>query len=103
MTLATASVLRVLLEEPTKPRYGFDIAREAGLATGSLYPILARLEQSGWLDSCWEQQGADNNPGRPRRRYYTLTGEGVISARNALSETQRRIGPRQSRSALGSA
>lgn len=102
MTLATQAVLRVLLDDPTTSRYGFDIARDAGLATGSLYPILARLEQAGWVTSSWEEQGSDNE-GRPRRRYYSLTGEGEIAARQALNESLRRTMPRAWRIAGGSA
>lgn len=89
MTLATEAVLRVLLDDPTMPRYGFDVAREAGIATGSLYPILARLEQMGWVGSTWEEQGPGNE-GRPRRRYYRLTGMGETCARQALHESLRR-------------
>ena len=102
MTLATLAVLRVLLDDPTRPRYGFDIARDAGLATGSLYPILARLEQLGWVSSYWEDQGSGDE-GRPRRRYYTLTGEGAVSARQALSESLRRNTPRAWRAVGGQA
>jgi PadR family transcriptional regulator, regulatory protein PadR len=93
MTLATQAVLKVLLDDPTTPRYGFDIAREASLATGSLYPIMARLEQAGWVDSYWEDQSSGDE-GRPRRRYYNLTGEGAICAREALAKSLRRTMPR---------
>jgi PadR family transcriptional regulator, regulatory protein PadR len=100
MTLATQAVLKVLLDEPAKPRYGFDIARDAGLATGSLYPILARLEQIGWVSSSWEQQD-DTSQGRPRRRYYTLTGQGELCASQALHSSLRRATPNAWRAAGG--
>nr|WP_285485880.1 helix-turn-helix transcriptional regulator [Amycolatopsis taiwanensis] len=51
--------------------YGLEICAAAGLASGTIHPILARLEKAGWLRSRWE----DANPadqGRPRRRYYGL-------------------------------
>lgn len=102
MTLATQTVLKVFLDDPATPRYGFDIARDAGLATGSLYPILARLEQAGWVSSSWEDQGLAAE-GRPRRRYYHLTAEGETSARQALNELLRRTMPRAWRPAGGPA
>jgi PadR family transcriptional regulator PadR len=101
MTLATQAVLRVLLDDPATPRYGFDIARDAGLATGSLYPILARLEHASWVTSSWEDQ-ASVSEGRPRRRYYSLTGEGEVSARSALDQSRKRI-PKSLRIAGGQA
>ncbi|MBG0819858.1 helix-turn-helix transcriptional regulator [Planomonospora sp. ID91781] len=103
MTLATQAVLKVFLEDLSASRYGFDIAREAGLATGSLYPILARLEQAGWVESFWEDQES-TELGRPRRRYYRLTDDGACQARSALEATLRRTTPRSwlpARGALG--
>lgn len=101
MTMATQAVLRTLLEDPSKPRYGFDIAGQAGIATGSLYPILARFEQLRWLDSYWEDI-ADMPEGRPRRRYYKLSDEGACAARAALDRAGRRV-PRSWRPAAGTA
>jgi PadR family transcriptional regulator PadR len=100
MTLATMAVLRVLLDDPTAPRYGFDLAREAGMATGSLYPILTRLEQAGWVDSYWEDQSPDHE-GRPRRRYYVLTENGAVAARQAVSNALRRSTPQTLRDIPG--
>lgn len=101
MTLATQAVLKVFLDDPTAPRYGFDIAKEAGLATGSLYPILARLEHEvGWVESYWEDQDA-SEAGRPRRRYYQLTPDGATAARQAIEATLRRMTPRGWRPAQG--
>lgn len=85
LTPQTVSVLRLLLQEPGMPRYGRDIARHTGLKTGTLHPILARLEQAGWLDSFWEDPAEHEEQGRPRRRYYRLTGDGVDCARAALA------------------
>ncbi|MFF3852869.1 PadR family transcriptional regulator [Micromonospora sp. NPDC002575] len=102
MTLATQAVLRVFLEDPLKPRYGFEVAREAGIATGSLYPILARLEQVEWLESAWEEHEAVE-PGRPRRRYYQLSSHGAASARLALEHAIRRVTPRSWRAVTGAA
>jgi DNA-binding PadR family transcriptional regulator len=87
MTLPTQLVLRVLLVEPNQEMYGLQIGQAAGLPSGTIHPILARLEGCGWLKSRWE----DIDPGtqgRPRRRYYQLSVEGAESARAALSRVQ---------------
>ena len=66
----TLSVLGVLCAEPLTWRHGYDIARETGLKSGTLYPILMRLADRGLLEACWE----DEQPaGRPRRHLYRLT------------------------------
>lgn len=64
---------------------GADIARSTHLASGTLYPILLRLEQAGWAESRWEA-GKPSELGRPRRRFYKITGIGVSKARSALRE-----------------
>lgn len=85
LTPQTVEVLRLLVAAPAVPRYGRDIARETGLKTGTLHPILARLEMAGWVESFWEDPAEHEDQGRPRRRYYRLTGEGVKSARSAVA------------------
>jgi DNA-binding PadR family transcriptional regulator len=84
MTLPTQLVLRALLAEPTQEMYGLQIGQVAELPSGTIHPILARLEGCGWLESRWE----DIDPvkeGRPRRRYYRLSAEGAEYARRALA------------------
>ena len=85
LTVPVAKVLSALLAEPGAPRYGLDLMRFTGLSSGTLYPVLHRLQAAGWLVADWE----DVDPvaaGRPARRYYRLTGEGIRSARLALAE-----------------
>lgn len=85
MTIPTQLVLRALLEDPTRETYGLEICRKAGLPTGTIHPILARLEKEfGWLTSRWEDVKAEE-AGRPRRRYYRLTEDGAERARIALA------------------
>lgn len=86
MTIPTQLVLRVLLEDPQQERYGLEISDAAGLATGTVHPILARLEGAGWLESWWEDVDP-RQAGRPPRRYYRLTGAGVESARDGLARS----------------
>jgi PadR family transcriptional regulator PadR len=84
ITVATARLLAVLLTEPDTDRYGLDLMRATGLASGSLYPILHRLQDAGWLTTHWE----DTDPadlGRPARRFYRLTADGASQARTALA------------------
>src|ERR1022692_358393 len=92
MTLPTQLVLRVLLTEPTKEMYGLQICAEAGLPSGTIHPILARLEGLGWLESNWEDAAGAHGEGRPRRRYYRLTANGAECARIALARATAPIG-----------
>jgi PadR family transcriptional regulator, regulatory protein PadR len=85
MTLPTQLVLRVLLADPGQEMYGLQICTEAGLPSGTIHPILARLEGLGWLESHWEDSTAAHSEGRPRRRYYQLTRGGAELARTALA------------------
>jgi PadR family transcriptional regulator PadR len=85
MTLPTQFVLRALLADPHAELYGVEIGDAAGLPSGTVHPILARLEGLRWVQSRWE----DIDPkveGRPARRYYRLTAAGAQSARTALAE-----------------
>jgi len=90
MTLATQMVLRALLDEPTRKRYGLELCSRAGLQSGTLYPILTRLEQAGWIESAWEDPELHLAEGRPRRRYYQLSKDGIAQARQALAEVSSR-------------
>lgn len=87
LTAATVAVLRVLLEEPTRKIYGLQVCAEAGLPTGTVHPILARLEKMEWLTSDWEQIDA-RAEGRPRRRYYRLSERGAMRARAAVERAE---------------
>ena len=85
LTSQTIRVLRAFLEAPTKKHTGMGLMRDTDLASGTIYPLLVRLEAHGLLSSEWEVQ-ADEDLGRPRRRYYKLTGEGQTSAVRAIAE-----------------
>ena len=73
----TEAVLAALLARREEWRHGYDLSRETALKSGTLYPILMRLEQHGWLEATWEEEPA---PGRPRRHLYRLTGAGAEEA-----------------------
>src|SRR5580765_5290533 len=88
MTLQTLRVLKVFLdafnESVRMELAGADIMRQGDIASGTMYPILLRLEDAGWLTSRWEAQKAEDL-GRPRRRFYKLTPSGLKGARAAFS------------------
>ena len=77
-------VLRVFLADVSARRYGYDLMKAARLPSGTLYPMLARLEGEGLVSSQWEAR-QDNDGGRPPRKYYQLTGEGARVARLELA------------------
>jgi DNA-binding PadR family transcriptional regulator len=91
MTTQTLRVLGAFTASEPGELSGAGIAKRTGLQSGTLYPILARLEHAGWLESKWE--AADPRKlGRPRRRLYQLTGLGAKMARAAYREVTEMIG-----------
>ena len=86
ITPATIDVLCVL-DESAQPSWGLAIIKASGRPAGSVYPILERLEQAGWVTSAWE-----DDPSRvgPRRRFYELTSDGATAARAAIGEFARK-------------
>lgn len=65
-------------------KYGFDIMDISGLPSGTVYPALRRLEQTGLVDSKWEKEGIAQRDGRPPRKYYELTPDGKQALADAL-------------------
>ena len=94
----TLSVLSALCEEPSQWRHGYALARQTGLKSGTLYPILIRLADRGLVEACWQEEPA---PGRPRRHLYRLTAAGLASASGALASASETRG--SASEALGSA
>jgi PadR family transcriptional regulator, regulatory protein PadR len=92
MTIPTQLVLRALLADTAREMYGLEICAAAGLPSGTIHPILGRLEHEyGWLVSRWEDIQPEEE-GRPRRRYYRLTEDGAELARIALAQAATSIG-----------
>ena len=90
MTIPTQLVLEVLLADPQRELYGLEIGEAAGLRSGTVHPILARLEGYGWLASRWEGIDASAE-GRPPRRYYTLTAAGRKRLSSEREEFERLV------------
>lgn len=84
-TPALLAVLEALLELD-RP-YGQEVMERTGRPSGTVYPLLARLEQDGWVTSQWESNEADER--RPRRRFYRLTSTGEQQACAAVERTRR--------------
>ena len=78
----TLSVLAALCAEPRAWRHGYGIAKDTGLKSGSLYPILIRLADRGLVEARWEEE---QSAGRPRRHLYRLTSDGLAAATAALT------------------
>jgi DNA-binding PadR family transcriptional regulator len=80
LSSATALVLDAL---DTGARHGFEILDATGLPSGTVYPILRRLEEDGCATSRWESARVAQQEQRPPRRYYALTPDGAALVREA--------------------
>lgn len=84
LSYSGALVLQALVQGH---RYGFEIMRTTGLPSGTIYPLLRRLEASGLVSSSWEELKEAHEEGRPPRRYYRVSAPG----RAALAEARERL------------
>jgi DNA-binding PadR family transcriptional regulator len=91
LTTQTLKVLVTLMQDPRDELSGAQIRKCTGLHTGTLYPILLRLERASWLESRWEVEDPQSL-GRPRRRYYRVTALGAQQARAAVQEIKAVVG-----------
>lgn len=96
LSTQTIQVLDLFLEAPKTWRYGYDISRDTGLKSGTLYPILMRLAKLKLLETCWET----TEEGKPPRHMYRLTPDGLRSAREHVRSWAER---RPQRAVLGTA
>ena len=81
-TASTNRVLEALASEPARWRHGYSLMVDTGLRSGSLYPILRRLSDGGFLESKWEEP---TSMGRPPRHLYRLTSAGLEWMRQTRS------------------
>ena len=72
------TLLATLLESSGRWSYGYELASRTGIRSGTLYPLLIRLEAQGYLQAEWQPPAAS---GRPPRHAYRLTAEGRRLAR----------------------
>ncbi len=83
LSFSAAAILQAL---DNGYRYGFDIMDVTGLPSGTVYPALRRLEETGYVKSKWEKHAIAQEESRPPRKYYELTREG----KEALTEARSR-------------
>jgi PadR family transcriptional regulator PadR len=83
LTMTTMAVMDEIASEMAlgERAWGLQICDATGLGTGTVYPILERLADMGWIAASWE---AAQPSGRPRRRFYEITNVG----RNAYAEAR---------------
>jgi PadR family transcriptional regulator PadR len=90
LTTTTVTVLDMLLAaDPDHPPWGYRICEETGLGSGTVYPILERLEKVGWIAGRWETDQPDD---RPSRRFYSVTETGSREYAAAIAVRRRRLG-----------
>jgi DNA-binding PadR family transcriptional regulator len=82
----TRDLLALMLAQRARWLHGYELSEQCGLQSGTLYPILMRLSDRGMLESRWEPSPHE---GRPPRRLYRLTAEGVAHAREQAPEKRR--------------
>jgi PadR family transcriptional regulator PadR len=90
MSFQTLKALEAFLENPTEELSGADVHKRIGIASGTLYPILLRLESAGWFVSRWETIDPAS-AGRPRRRLYRLTRNGLARASDVFASFGRGV------------
>jgi PadR family transcriptional regulator PadR len=90
LSLQTLRVLEAFLDNPAEELAGSDVQKRGKLASGTLYPILLRLESAGWFVSRWESVDP-THVGRPRRRLYRLTPNGLARASEVFASFGRTV------------
>lgn len=76
-------LLEILCRDRVEWRHGYDLMKESGLASGTLYPLLMRMTEQGLVEAEWREP---ERPGRPARHAYRLTAAGVALARTLSQE-----------------
>jgi PadR family transcriptional regulator PadR len=76
----TRELFAVMFQQPRTWQYGYELSKQTGLKSGTLYPLLIRLSDQGLLESTWQEP---ERPGKPPRHAYKLTASGLAFARGA--------------------
>lgn len=63
--------------------HGYELMKETGLLSGTLYPLLMRMTDQGLVEAEWREPA---QPGRPARHTYRLTAAGLAFARTVAND-----------------
>ncbi len=74
-------LLEALCAQTQQWRYGYDLMKETGLQSGTLYPLLMRMSEQGLVEAEWREPA---QLGRPARHVYRLTAAGLAFARTVV-------------------
>ena len=77
------ALLEILSSRPHEWRHGYDVMKETGLASGTVYPLLMRMTDQGLVEAEWREPA---RPGRPARHAYRLTPAGLALALRAVDD-----------------
>jgi len=78
LSSSARTILAIMVDAGNGWLHGYDLYRQSGVKSGTLYPLLIRLEEQGYLEAEWQ---APAEPGRPPRHAYRLTAAGRSLAR----------------------
>lgn len=81
LSMSAATVLHAI---SAGVRYGFEIMEATRLPSGTVYPVLSRLERSGLVRGKWERTRVARKEKRPARRYYSITADGTKQLERTL-------------------
>jgi len=77
------TLLQALSADAQRWRHGYDLMKQTGLLSGTLYPLLMRMTEQGLVEAEWREPA---RPGRPARHAYRLTASGLALARSSSTD-----------------
>lgn len=86
-------LLMLMAVRPQQEYSGYEISKSLGISSGTLYPLLLKAENAGLLNAHWEE-GDPVELGRPRRRYYRISGNGIKAVEGRMRQLRVEIRPR---------
>jgi hypothetical protein len=73
------ALLAAMMTDPAAWRHGYELMKDTGLSSGTLYPLMMRMTEKGLVEAEWRDP---SQPGRPARHVYRLTAAGIALARS---------------------
>lgn len=99
-TTTVLTVADAFLASPTERFWGYELSKTTGIRTGTLYPILTRFLNAGWITDGWEDTDEKTGERRPPRRYYTLSDAGAQALLSLTTQAKAEARARRSRRRL---